>query len=47
MYRARPEGFADLRKYLDDLWGEGLARMKSAAEADDRAQRKGRLRGRT
>jgi DNA-binding transcriptional ArsR family regulator len=46
MYRARPEGFDELRKYLDDLWGEGLARMKSAAEADHRAQRKGRRRGR-
>jgi DNA-binding transcriptional ArsR family regulator len=45
MYRARPEGFDELRKYLDDLWGEGLARMKSAAEADHRAQRKGRRRG--
>ena len=47
MYRARPEGFDELRTYLDDLWGEGLARMKSAAEADHRAQRKGRRRGRT
>jgi DNA-binding transcriptional ArsR family regulator len=46
MYRARPEGFDELRKYLDDLWGEGLARMKSAAEADHRAERKGRRRGR-
>lgn len=46
MYRARAEGFAELRKYLDDLWGEGLARLKSAAEADHRAQRKGRRRGR-
>jgi DNA-binding transcriptional ArsR family regulator len=46
MYRARPEGFDELRKYLDDLWGEGLAWMKSAAEADHRAQRKGRRRGR-
>ena len=46
LYRARQEGFAELRKYLDDLWGEGLARMKSAAEADERAQRRGRRRGR-
>jgi DNA-binding transcriptional ArsR family regulator len=47
MYRARPEGFDELRKYLDDLWGEGLARMKSAAEADHRAQARGRRHGRT
>lgn len=41
MYRARPQGFVELRQYLDDVWGEGLTRLKSAAEADHRAQRKG------
>jgi DNA-binding transcriptional ArsR family regulator len=39
LYRVRPEGFNELRRYLDDFWGEGLARLKSAAEADDRAGR--------
>jgi DNA-binding transcriptional ArsR family regulator len=46
MYRARPEGLAELRQYLDEMWGEGLARLKSAAETDHRARRKGRRRGR-
>jgi DNA-binding transcriptional ArsR family regulator len=45
MYRARPEGFVELREYLNDMWGEGLARLKSAAEADHRAQRTRRRRG--
>jgi DNA-binding transcriptional ArsR family regulator len=47
MYRARPEGLAELRRFLDEMWGEGLARLKSAAEADHRAQRRKGRRGRT
>jgi DNA-binding transcriptional ArsR family regulator len=47
MYRARPEGLAELRGFLDEMWGEGLARLKSAAEADHRAQRRKGRRGRT
>jgi DNA-binding transcriptional ArsR family regulator len=47
MYRARPEGFAELRGFLDEMWGEGLARLKSAAESDHRAQRRKGRRGRT
>jgi DNA-binding transcriptional ArsR family regulator len=39
LYRVRPEGFSELREFLDEFWGEGLARLKSAAEADHRAQR--------
>jgi DNA-binding transcriptional ArsR family regulator len=46
MYRVRSEGFAEIRHYLNEMWGEGLARLKSAAEADHRAQRRGRRRGR-
>jgi DNA-binding transcriptional ArsR family regulator len=49
LYRVRPEGFDELRRYLDEFWGEGLARLKSAAEADDRvrrARRRGGGRGR-
>jgi DNA-binding transcriptional ArsR family regulator len=46
MYRVRSEGFAEIRHYLNEMWGEGLARLKSAAEADQRAQRRGRRRGR-
>ena len=39
LYRVRRKGFDELRQYLDEFWGEGLARLKSAAEADDRARR--------
>jgi DNA-binding transcriptional ArsR family regulator len=48
LYRVRPEGFAELREFLDDFWGEGLARLKSAAEADHRVRvaKRGGLRGR-
>jgi DNA-binding transcriptional ArsR family regulator len=46
MYRVRPEGFAELREFLDDFWGEGLARLKSAAEEDHRAARAKRRGGR-
>jgi len=48
LYRVRPEGFAELREFLDDFWGEGLARLKSAAEADHSARvaKRGGLRGR-
>jgi DNA-binding transcriptional ArsR family regulator len=46
LYRVRPQGFAEIRQYLNEMWGEGLARLKSAAEADHRAQRRGRRRGR-
>ena len=49
LYRVRPEGFAELSEFLDEFWGEGLARLKSAAEADhrgQRVQRRGGCRGR-
>jgi DNA-binding transcriptional ArsR family regulator len=40
LYRARPEGLAELRSFLDGFWEEGLERLKLAAE---REQRKGRV----
>jgi DNA-binding transcriptional ArsR family regulator len=40
LYRARPEGLAELRSFLDGFWEESLDRLKVAAEQD---QRKGRL----
>ncbi|HYV60415.1 MAG TPA: metalloregulator ArsR/SmtB family transcription factor [Acidimicrobiia bacterium] len=46
LYRVRPEGFTELRAFLDDFWGEGLARLKSAAEADHRAATARSRRGR-
>lgn len=40
LYRARPEGLAELRSFLDGFWGDRLGRLKLAAE---REQRKGRI----
>jgi DNA-binding transcriptional ArsR family regulator len=40
LYRARPEGLAELRSFLDGFWEESLDRLKVAAEQE---QRKGRL----
>jgi DNA-binding transcriptional ArsR family regulator len=40
LYRARPEGLAELRSFLDGFWEESLERLKVAAE---REQRKGRV----
>jgi DNA-binding transcriptional ArsR family regulator len=39
LYRARPEGLAQLRALLRDFWDEGLAQLKEAAE--DQHRRKG------
>jgi DNA-binding transcriptional ArsR family regulator len=40
LYRARPEGLAELRSFLDAFWEEGLERLKAAAEQE---QRRGRV----
>lgn len=34
LYRARPEGLAELKQYLDSFWAQGLLRLKQAAEQD-------------
>lgn len=39
LYRARPEGLAELRDFLDEFWADGLDRLKVAAE---RAEERGR-----
>jgi DNA-binding transcriptional ArsR family regulator len=39
LYRARPEGLAELRSFLDAFWEDRLAGLKRVAERD---QRKGR-----
>jgi len=36
LYRARPEGLAELRVWLRDFWDEGLERLKEEAEFDER-----------
>lgn len=35
-YRARPEGLAEVRSWLDRFWSNGLYRLKTAAEAEQR-----------
>jgi DNA-binding transcriptional ArsR family regulator len=42
LYRARPEGFADLRSFLEAFWEEGLERLKVAAELEEGRRRRGR-----
>lgn len=39
LYRAHPEGFGELRKFLAEFWSERLEMLKQAAEAEE--QRKG------
>jgi hypothetical protein len=34
LYRARPEGLAGLREFLDDMWAASLDVAKRLAEAD-------------
>src|SRR5438093_12485791 len=36
LYRARPEGLAELRSFLDDFWADRLQLLKEAAEAEQR-----------
>ncbi len=40
LYRARPEGLAELHGYLDDFWGAGLWRLKTEAERSARRSRR-------
>ncbi len=34
IYRARPEGLAELREYLEVFWSTGLRRLKRAVEQE-------------
>src|SRR5215216_3247359 len=36
LYRARPEGLAEIRRWLRDFWDESLAQLKQEAEYDER-----------
>ena len=42
LYSVRPEGFADLKAFLESFWGEGLERLKAAAELEEGRRRRGR-----
>jgi len=35
LYVVRSEGLSDVREFLDQFWGESLARLKTAAEAEE------------
>lgn len=41
-YRARPEGLAELRRWLESMWSDGLRDLKRAAEQEERAQSRAR-----
>jgi DNA-binding transcriptional ArsR family regulator len=42
MYSLRPEGFDDLKSFLEAFWDEGLERLKEAAELEEGRRRRGR-----
>ena len=45
LYRARPEGLAELKAFLDEFWGDRLEALKREAEREERKTAwKGRLR---
>jgi DNA-binding transcriptional ArsR family regulator len=37
IYRARLEGLAELRAYLEEFWGDRLEALKHEAEAEERS----------
>ena len=39
LYRARPEGFGELRGYIEGFWDEHLQLLKHEAEAEERRSR--------
>jgi DNA-binding transcriptional ArsR family regulator len=38
LYRARPEGIADLKAFLEEFWGDRLEALKREAEREEREQ---------
>ena len=42
LYSLRPEGFADLRSFLEAFWDESLAQLKREAELEEGRRRRGR-----
>jgi len=42
LYSLRPEGFDDLKSFLEAFWDEGLERLKDAAELEEGRRRRGR-----
>jgi DNA-binding transcriptional ArsR family regulator len=42
LYSLRPEGFADLKSFLEAFWDQGFERLKEAAELEEGRRRRGR-----
>ena len=40
-YRTRPEGLQDVQRFLEEFWDDRLARLKEAAEREERSRRRG------
>ena len=40
IYSLRPEGFAQLKVFLEDFWDPRLAKLKAAAEKDEKQRRR-------
>ena len=36
LYQAQPEGLRELRRFIEEFWDERLARLKQAAEDEER-----------
>jgi DNA-binding transcriptional ArsR family regulator len=41
LYRARREGLAELRAFVEGFWDDGLPRLKAAAEREQRRRDRG------
>jgi DNA-binding transcriptional ArsR family regulator len=41
-YRARPEGLAEVRPFLEEMWDDSLALLKAAVERKRTSPRRGR-----
>ena len=39
LYRWRPEGLRDAAAFVDEMWSDGLARLKAAAEREEWPER--------
>jgi DNA-binding transcriptional ArsR family regulator len=42
LYRARPEGLAELREFLEELWDERLDTLRREAEREEERKQRGR-----
>ena len=42
LYRIRPEGFGDLRAFLEEFWDARLEALRDAAEEEQRSKDRGR-----